>query len=135
MDNTLRLWDLANRQCIHTLKGHTGGVKALAITPDGRYALSAAGKPISRGLRVVSTETGQELVLPFVPQEHALRLWDLDTGKCLRVFASQTSWILTLAITPDGRFALSGHPDKTLRLWDLGSGRCLRRPRPHRDLR
>ena len=31
----------------------------------------------------------------------------------------------SVALTPDGRRALSGSYDKTLRLWDLDTGACL----------
>jgi WD40 repeat protein len=39
-DGTLRLWDLESGQTIRTLKGHTDLVNAVAVTPDGRRAVS-----------------------------------------------------------------------------------------------
>ena len=35
--------------------------------------------------------------------------------------------IFSVAITPDGKTALSGGDDNTLRLWDLATGRVIRR--------
>src|SRR5262249_7198499 len=37
-----------------------------------------------------------------------------------------TEWVNAVAVTADGRRALSGSGDETLRWWDLATGRCLR---------
>lgn len=55
-----------------------------------------------------------------------LRLWDLDSGQCLRVLEGHTNPVTAVALTPDGRRTVSGSEDRTLRLWDLNSGQCLR---------
>ena len=39
-DRTLKVWDLASGAALRTLEGHTDGVKAVAVTPDGRRAVS-----------------------------------------------------------------------------------------------
>ena len=48
----------------------------------------------------------------------------LASGRCLRTLA--VNIIRAVAVTADGRFAVSASDDKTLRLWELASGRCLR---------
>jgi WD40 repeat protein len=40
-DQTLRLWDLSSGQTLRTLEGHTGWVCPVAVTSDGRRAVSA----------------------------------------------------------------------------------------------
>jgi WD40 repeat protein/serine/threonine protein kinase len=55
-----------------------------------------------------------------------LRLRDLRTGKCLRMFEGHTDWATAVCISPDGQYALSGSNDKTLRLWKIATGKCLR---------
>ena len=44
-------------------------------------------------------------------------LWDLATGMELRTFTGHT--VISVAISPDGRTALSGSSDHTLKLWNL----------------
>ncbi len=55
-----------------------------------------------------------------------VRLWNLDTGACLKTLEGHTHYVDSVALTPDGRRALSGSWDKTLRLWDLDTGDCLK---------
>ncbi len=55
-----------------------------------------------------------------------LRVWDLQSGKCVRVLEGHARRVTAVAVTPDGRFALSGSLDTTLRVWDLKAGKSLR---------
>ncbi len=59
-----------------------------------------------------------------------MRLWDVETGRCLRVLEGHTDWIQEVAWSADGRYALSGGEygavDETVRLWEVETGRCLR---------
>jgi len=89
---------------LRTLEGHTDVVESVAITPDGRRAVSGS-------------------------HDKTLRVWDLQTGQCLRILKGHTHQVRSVAITPDGRRAVSGGgrtDKKTLRVWDLETGQCLR---------
>ena len=55
-----------------------------------------------------------------------MRLWDVETGRCLRVLEGHSACVWSVAWSPDGRRALSGADDNTVRLWDVETGRCLR---------
>ncbi len=52
----------------------------------------------------------------------------------LRTLAGHSSWVICVAITPDGRRAISGSVDETLRVWDPEIGECLRVLRGHKDI-
>jgi WD40 repeat protein len=54
------------------------------------------------------------------------RVWDLDTGACLRILEGHTGCVTSVALHADGRRAVSGSTDNTLRVWDLDTGACLR---------
>jgi small GTP-binding protein len=58
--------------------------------------------------------------------DNTIRLWDVETGRCLRVLEGHTGEVWHMAWSTDGRHALSGSNDNTIRLWDVGMGHCLR---------
>jgi WD40 repeat protein len=47
---------------------------------------------------------------------------DLQTGRELKTLQGHTEWVTAVALSPDGRYALSGSDDHTLKLWDLMTG-------------
>ena len=146
----LKLWDLASGKELRTFTGHVHGVSSVAISPDGRTALSGS---VDRTLKLWDLSTGKELrtftghSLPvfsvaFAPDgqtalsgslDETLKLWDLASGKELRTFTGHSGWVRSVAIAPDGRTALSGSRDKTLRLWDAATGKELRNFTGHSD--
>ena len=60
-----------------------------------------------------------------------LRLWDADTGKCLRAFEDHTDGVIGAALSLDGKRVLTGGVDKTVRLWDADTGKELRKMTGH----
>jgi WD40 repeat protein len=97
-DKTLRVWDLESGQTLRTLEGHTDTVWRVAVTPDGRRAVSASA-------------------------DKTLRLWDLESGRMIRTLEGHTDSVIAVAVMAAGRRAVSASDDQTLRLWDLESGK------------
>jgi tetratricopeptide (TPR) repeat protein len=52
-------------------------------------------------------------------------------GRCVRTFEGHTGAVMSVCLSSDGRWALSGSTDKTLRLWEVSSGRCVRTFKGH----
>src|SRR5260370_42518484 len=68
--------------------------------------------------------------------DHSLRLWDVETGKQVRLFEGVRDKIRCLARSPDGKFVAAGHfaadhQPGILRLWDLSQGKEIRTFRGH----
>ena len=49
-------------------------------------------------------------------------MWDLDTGCALRTLKGHSDSVYRVAVTPDGKRAVSASWDKTLKAWDLATG-------------
>lgn len=126
-----------------TLQGHTAGVKAVAVTPDGSRIVSGG---VDGTVRVWDLTTGRlERTLEGHPStvfavtvtpdgsrivsggyDHTVRVWDLTTGRLERTLEGHTGWVTAVAVTPDGARIFSGGRDRTVRVWELTSGRLER---------
>lgn len=97
---SLHIWDTGTGKIIKEMPGHKRVITDIAITENGKFALTAC-------------------------IDQTLRLWDLEEGRCIRLLHGSRAPVTAVAISPDGRYAMSGGDDQLLRFWDLTSGRCL----------
>jgi len=55
-----------------------------------------------------------------------VRLWDIETGRCLRILKGHGDKVWDVALSPDESRAMSCSDDHTVRLWDIQTKHCLR---------
>ncbi|HJX93397.1 MAG TPA: NACHT domain-containing protein [Pyrinomonadaceae bacterium] len=60
-----------------------------------------------------------------------MNVWDLVSGRRLRILDDDSGWVQAVAMTPDGRRLVSGSGDNIVRLWDVSTGTCLSRLNGH----
>ena len=58
-------------------------------------------------------------------EDATLRLWDVSTAGCIRIFHGHTAAVTCAAISQDGATAASASEDGTMRVWHLATGRQL----------
>jgi WD40 repeat protein len=95
---TLKIWDTVSGREIRTLTGHTAMVEAVAVTPDGRHAVSGSF-------------------------DKTLKVWDLQTGEILRTLIGHESELIDLALSGDGRLAISCGIRGEVKVWNLEDGK------------
>lgn len=123
---------------------------ALAISPDGRYLVTATE---DRNLHLWNLDrqrlgnnwgnisflqrqrhSGPILALSFSPQgayiasaseDHTIRLWDRHQGRQLHCLNGHTSHVRSLCFSPDGQYLVSGGWDNLWILWDVPQARLL----------
>jgi hypothetical protein len=94
MDGTIRLWDVKSGKELRKME-HEGAVNYAAVSADGRRAVSCGF------------------------DDKTVRLWDLATGKELQKFEGHDTRVLGVALSPDGRLAMSSDANYTVRIWRL----------------
>jgi WD40 repeat protein len=83
----------------------------------------------------VFTDTfGSILCVAFSPQGdllaagtstgHEIRFWHTANGLPVQTVLGHTSWVRSIAFSPDGKTLVSGSEDQ-VRLWEVSSGQCL----------
>jgi WD40 repeat protein len=141
-DNTVRLWDVASGDLLHTLEGHTGSVSSVAFAPDGKALASGSGDDTVRLWDVASGELLHTLEghtymvnsVAFAPDgqtiatasyDDTVQLWDVENGELLHTLEGHTYMVNSVAFAPDGQTIASASDDHTVRLWDVASGELL----------
>jgi WD40 repeat protein len=138
-DGTIRVWNLANSHCETVLTEHSKRVWSIAFSPDGKYLASGSADGTIKlwsGNTCISTLICGDRVraVRFSPDGNTLvssddqvvRLWNIQTGECLRLLQGHSDTVFSVAFNADGQTIVSGSADQTVRFWQAGSGRCFR---------
>ena len=58
------------------------------------------------------------------------RMFDIQTGRCVRLLSGSTRGLNLVRVSPSGRYAAGSGYDGVCRIWDLGNGRLINVLRP-----
>jgi WD40 repeat protein len=100
----VKVWDMASRREVFTLRGHTEAVWGIAFSPDGTRLASCSGVEAMR----VRGE---------------IKIWDAIIGQeILTLRNGHLGLIRAVAFSPDGRRLASAGLDRCVRIWDAAPG-------------
>lgn len=159
IDNALKVWDVETGRELHTLKGHIKSANSVTLSADGRLALSAADNIIKIwdvkmgreiGMLTSSSKTGRMLLSADMKtavsrSDNMVNVWDiseqlqiLNTGVFtkneLKISQGHNGRVTDIAMSADGRLAISASFDNMLKVWDVETGRELRTLAGHSGL-
>ncbi|KAG9032408.1 hypothetical protein FRB95_001529 [Tulasnella sp. JGI-2019a] len=131
-------------QTLWTAFKHSGPVKCIAVSPDGKMIVSGSD---DNTLRLWDAKTGAAIgqvmdghtssincvavspdsnTIVSGSRDCTLRLWHGKTGAAVgQTMEGHTGWVKCVAVSPDGTTIVSGSSDTTLRLWDTKTGKAI----------
>jgi cytochrome c len=120
------------------LRGHGGPVRSLAISSDGKSAISGSfdtsaiiwsmtRNAADQVLRFHESAVNAVAILPdgrYVTggEDGKIAIWSAGEAKPQRTFEGHTAPIVGLAVSRDGATIASASWDRTIRLWPVASG-------------
>jgi cytochrome c len=120
------------------LRGHGGPVRAVAIAPDGKTAISGSfdGSAIRWSLernaaeQVLRFHDGAVNAVAMLPggrvatagEDGRIALWSAGGDRPAQVLTGHTAPVVSLSVAPDGKTMASASWDHTVRLWPLTGG-------------
>mgnify|MGYP003110721151 FL=1 len=125
------------------LIGHGGMVRAVDVSPDGHWVVTASFDFTARlwdfgtqaEVAVLDAHEGPVTSAVFTPDgKHVVTtsddksaiIWDVPSGKLVRRLTGHGHKVMAAAVSPDGQQIATGSWDKTLRIWDIATGETIR---------
>jgi WD40 repeat protein len=105
-DGSVRIWDTSTGKTVGPVLTHTGAVRCLAWSRDGK-------------LLAVGTGDGWQAYGAGVRSKGEARVWDLGTGQARTPPLKHSGTVWAVALSPDNTLLLTGCHDAHARLWPL----------------
>jgi WD40 repeat protein len=120
------------------LTGHTGAVRSVAYSPDGKHIVGGSS---DRTIRIWDVTIGAQEGLPLTghtdwvysvaysldgkhivsgSSDRTIRIWNATTGVLEGTLTGHVGEVFSVAYSPDGKHIVSGSRDRTIRKWDAG---------------
>lgn len=149
-DATIIVWDASTGEKLHTLKGHTRGILALAVDPTeydpSKNSVTVFSAGSDREIRrwTVSFASASEVQpSPIVAHETSIDslyfdsdgdLWTASADKTSKCLSRGREWeedsksehpdfVRDVTVDEEGGWAITACRDEEIRVWDKGSGR------------
>ncbi|EPE07232.1 transcriptional repressor rco-1 [Ophiostoma piceae UAMH 11346] len=111
LDKSVRVWDIQHGYLVERLEGpdgHKDSVYSVAFSPNGKDLVSGS-------------------------LDKTIKMWELASprgmpnqgpkgGRCVKTFEGHRDFVLSVALTPDASWVMSGSKDRGVQFWDPRTG-------------
>lgn len=136
-DKTIRIWDSDTGLCLRILRGHLDGVCSSAFSHNGKKIVSVSydhtirlwnlgqihKEDVVNRHDVISFAVYNERIITYASMDNIIHVWDIKTGKDIKILKGHKDSIKQIAISPDKKYIASASKDKTIRIWDVQTGK------------
>lgn len=160
-DGTAKIWNVKTGELIHTFEHHRSPIRAIAVSPDDQWVAMGSNDKTIRLFNLIDSQHPEYIHSPLQGQEghegwircitfhptapilasggydQKTILWDIETGKPLKVLRGHDEAVISVAFDPKGKLIATGSEDETIKLWDVETGKpikTIRIPRPYEGL-
>jgi general transcriptional corepressor TUP1 len=124
LDTIVRIWDVHTGQLVERLKGHKDSVYSVAFTPDGRGLVSGSLDKTLKYWDVqplfARSRNGSKSGSQSSGPSKDSGVTD-KTSQCLMNFTGHKDYVLSVAVSHDGQWVVSGSKDRGVQFWDAKS--------------
>jgi len=125
-------WRLRDGFPAATLAGHSGPVRSVVYSPDGRQLVSAGSggrselfTPLYERLPSGEMQRAGSIRAPWEMPSSPILVWDAATNRLVSQLAGHRDEVRDLAVSPDGHLIVSAGTDRTVRLWSSSSASAV----------
>ncbi|KAJ7599070.1 WD40-repeat-containing domain protein [Mycena floridula] len=123
LDTVVRIWDVASGSLVERLRGHRDSVYSVAFTPDGKGLISGS---LDKTLKywdvsgLAGPGKGRKEPNGVGPgQAGGVVRKDGDKpSQCTMNFTGHKDYVLSVAVSHDGQWVVSGSKDRGVQFWD-----------------
>lgn len=106
-DRKAHVWDTASGVKKTVVEGHSKGIMAASLSPDGARLITAGGFPMANSHC----------------EDRLARVWSAETGEALAELTGHAGGLWHAEFSADGMRIVTASADKTARLWDASTFR------------
>jgi glucose repression regulatory protein TUP1 len=112
LDKSVRVWDIHSGYLVERLEGpdgHKDSVYSVAFSPSGKDLVSGSLDKTIKMWELSSARGGMQGAGP-------------RGGRCVKTFEGHRDFVLSVALTPDTNWVMSGSKDRGVQFWDPRTG-------------
>ncbi|KAL7531088.1 hypothetical protein ACHAXR_007393, partial [Thalassiosira sp. AJA248-18] len=123
------VWSVSSAPCGYYFASAGSDYTARIWTTDRTSPVRVLGGHVSPSVNCVSWHPNCNYVVT-ASDDKTCRMFDIQTGKCVRLLSGSCRGLNMVRVSPSGRYAAGSGYDGVVRIWDLGNGRLINELRP-----